>query len=964
MREGVWLIRCAHNARVGCIHAHSRDPYAAFGSELMKSYRKAYEGVLGELPEENNLGEVSVLCPFHEDHRRSASINLKRGLYHCMACETSYNFSQFKKAYTIEHGYVDPAPEPEAEATERSIPDQVARDYHFALLENQPLLDLLRDKRGINVKAIRKWQIGWQQSSDRIAIPIRDQEGTLRNIRLYSFTKSGQQKMLSWRSGYGSARLWPYKILDPKNKYVFLCEGEMDRLILEDRGLNAVTSTGGAKTWKSEWSPHFSGLKVYVIYDMDDAGDEGARKAAASVAEYASEVRICRLDLEAPGEDVTDFFVNYGFDVSDLKQLVKQTPKFRKPIKVGESVNGQTEWVSLGQSLQDRHHGRELMVPVIVSARRDERLHYPRETMFVCDQSAGKMCNSCNLMGTGEATVRVEPDDPRLIDFVGVPTRQQRAITRARAGIPSGCRVVQETDTEAGRLEEILITPEIDTASVSDDSMHLIQRGFYVGVGLDYNASYVIRTRPTPFHKTSKLVHHVIAATPAQDSIESFEMSDELHDRLKIFQARPGRAKKKLWDIATDLQNHVTRIWDRLPMHIGMDLVWHSVLEFEFDGKLERRGWLEACIVGDTRTGKSEVATQLRRHYGYGEIVSGENTSFAGLVGGAIKYDDAWFVKWGRLPLNDRRMVIIDEVTGMSVDDIALMSGVRESGIADITKIETQRAPARTRSLWIGNVRPPRQDLSDFDYGCLALHDLIGQPEDIARFDYAMSAARDEVSPRTVNMSHPIGDGPRYDTDSCASLVLWAWSRGRDTVQFQRDAVQACFDFAIQMGERYTSSLPLVMAENQRVKLARISVAVAARLYSTDDGENLIVTAEHVGVARDLLNLFYGSPSFGYSQYSAQRLAYRHRRQSSRAEVEEFLSTRALLADHLSRSKLTNVKKISDYTGLTETESKEVLLFLTRTMMLEDKGSHGYGVSTELRALAERTVPLEYQMEE
>src|SRR5690606_27391414 len=107
--------------------------------------------------------------------------------------------------------------------------------------------------------------------------------------------------------------------------------------------------------------------------------------------------------------------------------------------------------------------------------------------------------------------------------------------------------------------------------------------------------------------------------------------------------------------------------------------------------------------VGDTRTGKSEIATQLQRHYGYGEIVSGENTSYAGLVGGAIKYDDSWFVKWGRIPLNDRRMVIIDEDTGMETPDIALMSGIRETGIADITKIESQRANARTRALWIGN---------------------------------------------------------------------------------------------------------------------------------------------------------------------------------------------------------------------------------------------------------------------
>lgn len=925
-------------------------------------YKGRYEGLLGELPDPNDEGEISIICPFHEDQKKSASINVKNGLFHCFACNQNHNYLTFKKNYEAEHGHFLE----EEDAVTKAIPDQTIRDLHFALVTRQDIIDRLEVERGVFMPTLKKWQIGWHERTNRVSIPIRDENGVCVNIRLYSFTAKGSQKMLSWKAGYGKARLWPLDSLT-HDKYVVLCEGEMDRLILEERGINSITSTGGAKTWKSEWSKQFIGLKVYIVYDNDLTGEEGARKAAANIAEFASEVRVARLDLSNDGEDITDFFINYGYGVSDLKELIKQTPVFKKPVSAEDyRHSSEVQWVTLGKSLMPNYRSKDLMVPVIISARRDERMHFPHEVMFSCNQDAGSTCKKCSIFGRGDGTVRIDREDPGLLDFVGVSQKEQMGIVRARAGVPAACKVVDIQTTESGTLEEILITPEIDSSStLEQDSMHLIQRAFYVGVGLDYNASYVIQSRPIPFHKTSKIVHHVIDAVPAHDSIESFEMTEEIYERLSRFQAEPGRTKQKLAEIAEYLQNNVTRIWDRLDLHVGMDLVWHSVLEFELDSKLIRRGWLEAVVVGDTRTGKSEIASQIQRHYGFGEIVSGENTSYAGLVGGAIKYDDSWFVKWGRIPLNDRRMVIIDEVTGMSTDDIALMSGIRETGMADITKIESQRANARTRGLWIGNVRPPKLELSDYEFGCEALKDVVGMPEDIARFDYAMSAAANEVSSNVVNSDRrlpPVTD--IYDSESCGLLVLWAWSRGRDSIQFQREALEACWRHAIEMGEMYTTKVPLVMASNQRIKLARIGAAVAARVFSTDDGENLIVTAEHIDVARWLLDKFYSKPSFGYLQLSHQTDYMRDRRVDSEDKAIRFLQSRPALADYLTRTKYVSVRKISDNTGVPDTEAQEAIRKLGSMMMLEDRGTHGYLVSNELKTIAKQIQPSEFGYEE
>ncbi|MEK0324769.1 MAG: CHC2 zinc finger domain-containing protein [Nitrosopumilus sp.] len=926
-------------------------------------YKAKFETLLGVLPHPNSEGEVSILCPFHEDTKRSASVNLRRGLFHCMACQQSHNWKSFRIAWTKDFGN-DNEPTTHGGKT-KAVPDETIRSMHFELMTNhQYVLDRLQEKRGLTIEMITKMQIGWHERTSRVAIPIRDENEVCVNVRLYSFEEVGNQKMISWKAGYGAARLWPLKSLDHE-KYVILAEGEMDCLILLSLGLNAITSTGGAKTWKSEWSEVFVGLKVYIAYDCDTAGEEGALKAAKFLAPHVEQVKIVDLDLSKSGEDVTDFFIGYGYGVSDFKDRIKSARIIRSRDEIASTDNGELEYVSLADSLRDKHRGTEVMIPVIVHARRDERIHYPAESLVTCTLDAGKLCKSCPMFSrSGEYNIKVGRTDPLVTEFVARQQYEQTQILRRLAGVPQGCKKVEVLPIEAGTIEEVLLSPEVDT-TYSDDDMYLVQKAYYAGLGLDYNASYVIRTRPIAFWKNSKIVQHISDATPSHDTIESFEMTDDVFERLQKFRAAPGKAKAKLGRIARELQDNVTKIWDRLDLHVAMDLVWHSVIEFEFDGNLIRRGWLEACIVGDTRTGKSEISHTLQGFYGLGEIVSGENSSYAGLVGGAVQIDSTWFVKWGRIPLNDRRLIVIDETTGLRQEDIALMSGIRETGVAEITKIESQKARARVRKIWIGNVRPPKRDLSDYDHGCLALMDLIGMPEDIARFDFATSASADEVSSATVNSARENTIPLSFTDRDAADLILWAWSRDRDTIVFEQEALDACYKYAIEMGDYYTSDLPLVLAANQRIKLARVAAAIAARLFSTDDeGELIIVKEEHVDVARWFFDKMYQKESFGYGVLSKEHHRVSQRRNESVRKVSRFLKTRPELVDYLTNARITNKSKLADMVGLTDDEAQEVIRTFTMTSMMEDRGSHGYRITPQLKEIAKKVSVSDYAMEE
>lgn len=66
---------------------------------------------------------------------------------------------------------------------------------------------------------------------------------------------------------------------------VVICEGEIDAMLLCQVGYNAVSSTGGAGTWKPDWAKFFAGVRsIVILYDNDDAGRDGALKVRSTLA--------------------------------------------------------------------------------------------------------------------------------------------------------------------------------------------------------------------------------------------------------------------------------------------------------------------------------------------------------------------------------------------------------------------------------------------------------------------------------------------------------------------------------------------------------------------------------------------------------------------------------------------------------------------------------------------------------
>ncbi|MBU1247105.1 MAG: toprim domain-containing protein, partial [Proteobacteria bacterium] len=193
----------------------------------------------------------------------------------------------------------------------------------------------------------------------RIAIPVRDDNGRLLNIRRYRKPGSkAKQKILSWGKGYGTARLFPAgSKLGEGN--IYLCEGEPDTLCAFSRGLEAITQTSKTKQWSQSMLAPFRNRDVVICYDADRAGMEHAQSAANNLAKVAASVRILQWPPfmgqaangnwpEGGGQDITDFFVTHGKSVQDLQELVAQARLVDKPEEEEASSSSARQFFAKG----------------------------------------------------------------------------------------------------------------------------------------------------------------------------------------------------------------------------------------------------------------------------------------------------------------------------------------------------------------------------------------------------------------------------------------------------------------------------------------------------------------------------------------------------------------------------------------------------------------------------------------
>jgi hypothetical protein len=870
-------------------------------------------------------GEWRAYCPIHEDPKgsksSSASLNFNTGLWHCASAKCGDGGS-IKELYKVMRaaGRVKTANAGKSKSNvvdiktkERVEPDKAlptesqVRGWTRVLLRKPNALRVMTEDRGLTKHTIREYQIGWD--GQRFTIPIRDEQDELVNIRRYKpKARSASQKMISWGTGWGEGRLLGWDILNDDSVVdVTLHAGELDYIIARQYGLPAVTHTSGENVFKMEWVKHFANKRVYVAYDDDKAGDKGAMKVAQALKGNCLGVYRLRHNTGIDGGDTTDYFVKCGGDAASFLVLMKEAEVLWET-ESAHTVPDAGRPVSVEESQSVEYKG-PLELTVMVAGKQTPPFIAPKRLTARCDLSAGPVCSVCPLaVNDGLKEMEIPEDSETLLKFVNAGDKRSAELQRTLVG--AKCIKHVEFDiTEAYSIEELVVQPSLEHRSEETETP-ISRKVYNIGTyKTPVNQLARIVGKQTPDPSTQRGTFMGWRLDPVSSDIENFEMTPGVYRKLTKFQPKKGQSVlEKCLRIGRDIGSNVTHIYGRELMHVAYDLVWHSVISFEFAGQPLTKGWLECLILGDTRTGKSEAANALRRHYRAGVMLSCEGATFAGLVGGAQKMgrNDQWMVTWGALPLNDRRLVVLDEMSGLMVNGkesrgiIENMSSIRSEGRAIITKIANEETSARTRLVWISNP-VDRGRLSDSPDGALnALRRLVRNPEDIARYDFMMSVANNEVDAKVINSIDHKKVTHRYNQESCSALVMWAWSRKSDQVRWAPGAEEAVVRAAADLGSRYVADPPLIQAENVRIKVARIAVAFAARTFSTNArGELLIVRKQHVRAAVEFLDAVYGTDAMGYTQYSKRSIRNQEHAVAFTKECRTYLKNNPDLLDVL-----------------------------------------------------------------
>jgi DNA primase len=876
----------------------------------------------------------------------SASFNLEKGLFACFGkCSWKGTLANLEKRLgnpnKVDGDQLDFF-DTDEKATELPSEKQIIQ-WHERLLGIHRLVQFLRQERGLFDQTINDFQIGFDGL--RFTIPIRDLDKVLVNVRRYDpHAKRSGDKMLSL-AGHGEARIFcPWIVSDSLT--VVICEGEMDAIIAQQYGFSAVSPTGGAGTWKPEWSILFREKHVAIIYDNDPAGLRGAQKVANSLyIAKARSIRIVKLEDLVKGGDVTDWFVGMGFNAEQLRDRINRTKKFNLSRVAREQPESGVP-VSLKNSMAGDLTSRAVEFVATIAGKQNPPYVVPRKVSYSCTQSKGDICSICPMaVWGGKRVEEIATHDPIMAEFFDAKKPARKKTLKEFIGAKCIDQLTIE-EVESWSAEELVVKNSVEERT--EDADDQTQRRIYA-----------VGAHATPVNITARILGSQLAdprdgrglfqawsIEPVKTNIETFELTPELREELRIFQPEGEQTPlQKMGEIARDLAANVTQIYGRTDLHLAYDLVWHSAMDFQFQGKKVGKGWLEALVVGDTRTGKTEAAERLADHYRAGTVTSCEGATFAGLVGGAQQLASKWMVTWGVIPLNDRRLVVLDEMTGLRDRNvIENMSSIRSSGKAQISKIAAAETNARTRLIWLTNP-PEAMRLSEIHGGggLAAIPKLISNPEDVARFDFALSAASEDVSTELINTNEHEKVPHRFTSELCAALVMWVWSRKVDQVSILAPVQQRIITQAKALGARYVPEPPLIQSENIRVKLTRLSVAIAARLFSTnEDGSKIIVRSEHVDAAVTFLDWIYDRPFFGYKSRSAKELKAQERSRQNKEKVREYLlhHQHDILATLQMVDSKFKTRDFSDFAGLSQEAARAATSTLRQLGMVSarDKG--------------------------
>ena len=862
--------------------------------------------------------ETAVCCPFphhtesgveYKESIPSAHINLDKNVFHCKVCEKGLSEVSFISEI-LGCNY-------EAASKIASLYRNEENEATWDRLELKPRTKEICNSLGISDEVIDELKLKTENGEEDIAFPVL-MYGKVVDVRNYSpYNRANKIKS---RAGSTTGMVIPYDlwINTPPTKWTILCAGEKDMAVARSNGFNAITLTGGEKALPKVLNA-FKNRKVAICYDHDEAGINGAKSVAAAIMPYVAEVRVCTGFHEVcveHGEDITDFFTKYKKTKEYLQKYIIDTPVFTQ--EEASTVNKVTHpFVTLLKASEPQYINRVVQSNVQVVATYEKAMPVPTTIHATKLNISGD--DKYNLIPQGK-TITWELSENNCGDILELMDNnfndeQIRNNIRKILGIS---KIERDIKIEKPSRKTVYQCNVTDLFEVSTKDPQTIEFNAYsIGKRLESGKKYCVTYKLVPHpYKGQQLTMVILDATEAADSVTDFHITEEVKKSLEQFKNIEGTVHDKVNILSEMAKNFIG--YDGYNQLIkAIDLSYHTALEFNFNGKPER-GTLDTLIVTESRIGKSSTAEALQKLYSLGTFVSlaGGNATIAGIIGGSNKVNGNYQTRAGLLPMNHRGLVIFEELAKCDKDLVKALTDTRSSSAVKITRVSGDlQLPALVRMITLSNVKSSSkniQPIASYPNGITILVDLIGSPEDIARYDLMLIMG--ETGNREIDPDWR--PATPFEPEAYRARIRWVWSRNADQIVLSQDIINYIFEKSNELNKIYDSHIKIFGTEAWK-KLARLAIAVAGYVVSTDETyEKIIVTKECVDEAADYLISCYDNQTFRLKEYVEHERRYNSIDEDGIKLLQDIYNQSPVTINQLAAIPKTNRMNLISATGL------------------------------------------------
>lgn len=905
------------------------------------------------IPDEK--GNVKICCPFphyktktivdenwsakeveyeYYENVVSSSINLDKRVFHCFACDKAYNELEFAMAIT-KRSKDDIIKEYDIVNELKNEALNWENNQYKALINNNYILDKLNDLK-ISKNVIDDLKIGLVLN--RVAIPIFHNNSLL-NIALYNIDKIENLPKIMYQGGSNVGDIFPFNQWSKnKTSNTVICEGEKDTLVARSFGFNAITLTGGSQAAiKNEYLDYFKNRIVYIVYDNDKSGKTGALKIYKQLKDIAN-VKITDISEVCINEkeDVADFFIKYKKDKYDFIDLLENNSRIPNNSEF-EQIRDKKEFKTthLIDNIRNNKIKTLLKTNFQVIATSTDIGYGVFENVLFKPFDENEKSLRWFLRDSAENFLELIEGKVKKIDLIPLIARQcglsEKTWFKNYIAEKSKLITVYKytvTDEFLGNKDSNKLFDD-DYDKRSSDCTIDIYTFERLEMGTYYDIEYKIYPHPKEGQRYIAIAY----------KIHNFENNIDIKDKniIKALETfKSNDIVSKIESLYQSARCYIAPYLDKKAWFL-MDLVFNSPLDITYKNKI--RGALDVFILGDTRSGKSEISTALKILYNFGETIRLKNATTQSLIGGTNMNTKK--SKLGVLPRLHKELAILEEFSGCPENFLASITDIRSSNIINLLRVDMElKAPCKLRMITISNpisTHDRQGTVAMFPNGVQPLNELLKAPEDIARYDAMM------IIPKIKNLTNifkaQVNEDLKIPKEYYEIKSRWIRTLKSDNIIINDELGSYIYEKGQELNKLFECSFALFGPETEK-KIARFSAALATMLCSTDNFENILITKDHVDYICNFIISLYDNEVFRLKDFADDEKEYNIIKDEDTKILEKIYPQNVIIINFMSHNSRASRNELQTLSGLERHEFSKLINLLASRKFIQLKNDY------------------------